>query len=119
VSGRLICQLKWGNFIGTNWAPLVSRGSSSGLRVPLSVGSNRVSSGIVIVVQLVLNQLLTALFTCKQQPGFWCSLLSKLSKRAHLAAARRIIEVGDDDAIIIFRINRCRSVQEKYVIQLK
>ncbi len=43
-------QSKWGNFIGTNLSPIDSKGSSSGLRVPLSVGSKTVGFSIVVVV---------------------------------------------------------------------
>jgi hypothetical protein len=51
-SGRLISQLNWGNYIGLKVLPCLRSGSSLGRRVPLSVESNIVSSGIVVVVQL-------------------------------------------------------------------
>jgi hypothetical protein len=42
---------KVGQFYRTNWSPYNSKGSLSGLRVPLLVGLKIVCSGIVVVVQ--------------------------------------------------------------------
>jgi hypothetical protein len=51
-------------------SPFSRRGLALGRRVPLSVESNIVSSGIVVVVQLSVESVLSALFTCKQHQRF-------------------------------------------------
>jgi hypothetical protein len=50
-SRRVISQAKLGNFIGLNASPFARNSLALGQRVPLSVESKIVSSGIVVVVQ--------------------------------------------------------------------
>jgi hypothetical protein len=47
--GRVISQPKSGNSIGLNASPFFYSGFALGRRVPLSVGSKTVSSGIVVI----------------------------------------------------------------------
>jgi len=50
-SGRLISHPQYGNFIGLKESPYLRIGFALGRRVPLSVESKTVSSGIVVVVK--------------------------------------------------------------------
>jgi hypothetical protein len=52
-SRRLISRLISANYIGSKCFPFVFNSSALGLRVPGSVGSVFVSSGIIVVEQLI------------------------------------------------------------------